>query len=817
LALTNLTAASSTDERFLDGLRQRQLFTLAEKYCEAKLNESALPPRERVSLVVELVRTFTAHALNSAPAEREAYWKQASATVDAFRQHDPQNSAIVLVDVQAALTHLARGELARQEADLAADAASRTDEARLELRAAIRDLTNAHVSIAEQLRLLGMRRPMPAGSLDANELTALARNIDYQLSRAYRNLGLTYPAGSADRINAANQAAEHLAKLAAGDASDPLHWRTRLEQVACLRQIGDYNAAARGLDAIAADQPPVSVERQAQAERIRLMLDVGQVEIALKMADDAMRDRAEASPELDYVSLEAYLAAWQKTNESKQEADARQWQQRAAGVVRAMDEAHSPYWSRRAEALLAARVASSPGTSDLGLLTRSAESFYKVGSLDEAVMTYDQAAATARAVGRPNDAFAPALAAAAIQQQRKRYADAAKRFHDLALALPQNERASAAHLQAIYCTAQVLAESGSTALADYVALLEEHLKLWPQSVSADQARMWLGKVRERERAWQPAVQAYGGVTSESEHAAAAIEAASRVYQAWLADLKSRNQPTDAIAAEAAGFLENVITGGSGALPMTWTSTQRQAALDAARIWLEYTTNIARAQNLLQAALAAEGETSAAWREAALGWSAYALAAQGKHAEAAKYLEQLGGGQLAPTLKLLNGLDAIATMATPEARRQLADLSLSVLDQWQNGGAELSDKDRRELQLLGAKALLAAGRTAEATAAFKSLTAEAPNDPEILEAYAQAMLDAPDAAGRNVALEKYRELEKRSRPGSPRWFRAKYGLALAHLRLGNRARAAQIVKLTELLHPELGGTEMKAKFDALRSQ
>src|SRR3569623_3779261 len=93
--------------------------------------------------------------------------------------------------------------------------------------------------------------------------------------------------------------------------------------------------------------------------------------------------------------------------------------------------------------------------------------------------------------------------------------------------------------------------------------------------------------------------------------------------------------------------------------MSLSTSQRQAALDAARIWLEYTTNVARAQNLLQASLAAEGETSAAWREAALGRSAYALAAQGKHAEAAKYLEQLGGGQLGPTLKLLEGLDAIA--------------------------------------------------------------------------------------------------------------------------------------------------------------
>ena len=55
---------------------------------------------------------------------------------------------------------------------------------------------------------------------------------------------------------------------------------------------------------------------------------------------------------------------------------------------------------------------------------------------------------------------------------------------------------------------------------------------------------------------------------------------------------------------------------------------------------------------------------------------------------------------------------------------------------------------------------------------------------------------------------------RSKAGSERWFRAKLGLALSHERLGNPQRAAQIVRLTQVLHPELGGPALKAQFDAL---
>ena len=83
-----------------------------------------------------------------------------------------------------------------------------------------------------------------------------------------------------------------------------------------------------------------------------------------------------------------------------------------------------------------------------------------------------------------------------------------------------------------------------------------------------------------------------------------------------------------------------------------------------------------------------------------------------------------------------------------------------------------------------------------------------------EEQARSLLARDDRRSVEEALKRWRELEKKSQPGSPPWFRAKYSLALSHYRLGNTQQAAKIIELLQLLHPGSGGPEMKARFDDL---
>ncbi|HYW78480.1 MAG TPA: hypothetical protein VE890_02850, partial [Thermoguttaceae bacterium] len=103
---------------------------------------------------------------------------------------------------------------------------------------------------------------------------------------------------------------------------------------------------------------------------------------------------------------------------------------------------------------------------------------------------------------------------------------------------------------------------------------------------------------------------------------------------------------------------------------------------------------------------------------------------------------------------------------------------------------------------------------EALAAYETLAAAAPDDGAIQEAYAELLLSRRDAASLEKAMVKWRELEKRSPQGSPRWFRAKYAIAWLHCQSGNKQQTAKMITLLKLLHPDLGGPEMKARFDDL---
>jgi len=192
-----ISCAADEDERFLEGLRQRRLFELAEKYCTERLAGAQLPPVVQGDLAVELIRTYALHAANSPPDQREELWKRARTAAAEFQRQNPQHSRGILIRMQDALTLLAQGELARQE--LEAGAADPDESARKALREATKLLADLDKEIAREipLRRRGQLRPE---ELTADELTSLQHNAIHQLARASRNLALLYEAKSADQV-----------------------------------------------------------------------------------------------------------------------------------------------------------------------------------------------------------------------------------------------------------------------------------------------------------------------------------------------------------------------------------------------------------------------------------------------------------------------------------------------------------------------------------------------------------------------------------------------------------------------------------------
>lgn len=813
------------DLEFLDGLRQRGLARLAVRACEKELSRPDLAPATRARLTIELARSLAEQAVNSLPEDRTPLWRAAEAAIENFSEEHAENPLLFLVRLQGALLHLARGELQRQEAQLLVGGNAQLESARAELRCAISQLRELDTEVDARLRMATTSRP-PGGAdvlrLDAHQLASLQKTIQHELARALRNQGQSYPPDSPDRANSLTQAVELLKPLAELDATHRLAWPSRLDLIESLRLLRDYAQAGRLAAAILSSKAPQWVEQRVQAEQLLLALDQHQLAEAVRLLHSQKDPGDSATPQLDFARLKIFLAAWRSASETHDREKAALWRQRAGEQERKIEQFHGPYWSRRAEMLLAGYVRQSPEAGDVEMLVKAAESSFRSGRLEDAVSAYQRAAELAASQGNSARAFELAYIAATIEHRQNRHEEARSQYRRLALRWPNQPRAPEAHQLAIYHAGQIAKQKKPSvasaeersALDQYAALLEEHVTTWPDAATSNDARWKLGRLRQLRGDWQHAIAAYRGISSDTPRYQEAIDAIGECTKRWLDELQSRGQPTEKSAHDAADWFIALVIGPQQEWPQSFDPADRAAVLSAAEILLDYSSDgAAQAEQILSVALRSPSKARPQWVEEAQCLLLMALAAQGRLDEAAAMLKRVGDQRVELLLETLARLQRAAGNSQPTVRRDLASLQLLAIRAIEQRD-QLTKSQRHSLDRIRAQALAEAGRLDEALSEYEFLAKSLPRDPVIQESYARLLKSRNDDESLNRALEKYRQLERGSRRGSSRWFRAKYAVAELQLRQGNPEKATKIITLLKLLYPELGGPKQKRLFDEL---
>ena len=801
--------AQSEDERFVTGLRDRQLYALAASYCQRRLQSADLSEQARAELVVQLSQTYVQHALDAKASDATGLWQQAAEETLQYAQQFPDSRWGLVVQTQAALVLLARGELLRQQAEVSADAGATLNEARGYLRTCIRALRTVEEELSQALRDQSLP---PEGAPSRVQLLALQKNLRYELARAYLSQGQCYDAESADRDNALRQAIELLDSLARLSTVDPLAFKARLDEAICLRLMKDYAGALRKLDALASENPPPAIAQQAQAQRLRVLLASGQLAEARALVEKVGKPPG-AHPQWDFALLEYGLAMWSHAHQAGNSNEASQWERLSAEQVKQIEAAHPPYWARRAEALLASRIHIGGGSSDMDLQVRAAQGFYRSGQWSDAIAAYEKAAAMARDQGQQQAAFDLEYLAAGIEHEQNQHVPAAKRLRRLALAVPEHRKAAEAHLLGVFHAGQAV-KDGSLRLEDYESYVREHLKHWPQGATTAHAHVYLGNLLEYRREWEAAVEAFRAVASDDPQFEAAVAGAERAYRGWIASLQSAGQPHDATLRAAAEYFEKAFLGPDAQWPRRWTAAQRAAALAAARMRLHQTPpDFDRASRILNVALQGQPPADETWLAAATTEQAVALAGLGRFDEAQRLLSSAAAQQPLRRLEQLQRLQSLADEDDDPQRRSLVSkLTLTGLDSIKPD--QLPDSAQPHYRRLAAMAKAGSGDVAGAIPLFEQLLAEQPRDAALLEAFAQCLGSSHDPQHWKQALGRWREIERNSKAGTPLWFRAKYGLASTYEKMGEPAYAARLIKVTSVLHPELGGSTMKARFEEL---
>ena len=186
-------------------------------------------------------------------------WAQALATIDDFAKAHPQNPRLLQARVQCGLVQLAWGELLAQEVDTGSGRDERVAAARDHLRKAIEELRKGPTRRPNCNGGSKQRRKLAPGELSNTELRSLERNTNYQIARALRSQGESYPVESADRAQLVD---------AGGGVATPARARGRhrsanlAQPLGCRDVLSDSGASRGGRAAAGSTRRRISAGRR---------------------------------------------------------------------------------------------------------------------------------------------------------------------------------------------------------------------------------------------------------------------------------------------------------------------------------------------------------------------------------------------------------------------------------------------------------------------------------------------------------------------------------------------------------------------------
>ncbi|MFO0909442.1 MAG: hypothetical protein U0794_14000 [Isosphaeraceae bacterium] len=172
--------------------------------------------------------------------------------------------------------------------------------------------------------------------------------------------------------------------------------------------------------------------------------------------------------------------------------------------------------------------------------------------------------------------------------------------------------------------------------------------------------------------------------------------------------------------------------------------------------------------------------------------------------------------MAVFLETIRLLDRSAAEAETDLKTRRMGLLMGILLRpFSEQPRSLEAAIRNELRLREIRARLFGGDDAGARDAIHGWsTGSLASSPELLRDLAEtySRLDAFE-----LAAEVQRVRARQLASGSLPWLDARYGLALAYFRAGRGKDAIGLIDATAILHPDLGGGELRNKFIRLRQR
>lgn len=846
-----LVRADEATARFYEQLRQRQLFGLVESDCLRRLEATSLSERQRSELVLELSRTYAAHAWHTAGTERDDLWQRATRLIVEHLTRSTATPRRELFETQLALIELGRAEISLAQSELRPEDRELRQRGRKSAEVAIEQFGVLEKSLGQQVRQNSVVTVVD--KLSPFERRSLWQQIRFRLgiarlTQAKLALGADI---RADRSTALLAADEWLLPLAQGPDNERLTWESQLALAEVARLRGDRERADKLLAAFektVADDTPFDLRERFVIEHLRVMLaraaptDAASWLIeqrrsgVLKLGDT--KSAGVASPELAYWQIVVELAVWRVAADRGDAKLAKELWDRLASEVEQLQHEDGGYWAARAQLDWQRERDVRQFGHELAGLVREARSGFSTLPTDESLARFDLAIAMASK--NPDQAATTELllelrdSRATLLFQAKRFEAAAAAFRELAEA-PRHERSAATHLLWAFCLGKQFEHEPTDARrTEFVAALRSLRERYSDLPESAEAAWLLGQTLERQQQFLEAIVLFVTVPESHARHDEAWAGVARCHEQQVARLRREAKPTAEAEATAVRQLLPVATkilqvsGRASAPrpddddtnsrwvdapPLALSQSQTELLVRFARLLLErQPADDKTADRLLEFVITHAQDRE--WLKLAKQLRVVSLAGQRRIDEAERLIGSLEAAGPDELLTLLDGLSAVAARSDLGTQRLVAELQLRASQSLADSTAKLTEPQRQRLMRARAEAFAATGQPTKAVAVYQQLVEKTPRDAKLLRTAAELCESLDSREATQQAKTYWRRLEGLLKAGSVEWLDARWHVIRCCQRLGEQAEADKLLKVTKLLYPDLGGEAMRAHFEEL---
>ena len=750
----------------------------------ATLNNPAIPVEERARRVLEGSGSLDQAAQQSPSApERRSRWSQAVELLDEFLAKNPDVESAPLLRFQAGVYRWAEGRSFADQVELAP--------AESKLRA------GAIAALDDSTRRL---RAVAVKPVEANE--PFGQNVRFRLAQSIADRAKLDPEGDPGRMALEREA---LALLDGSLTAPGLRPFARLLRSELTIRLGLFGQAQMEIEQAERLTPPPPaaplLEAKVAALAGRTLFDEAKKVVASSKV---------AGPLKRLLEIRIALA---RRRERPPGRDRKEIDDEAFRLAEPFRGASGPE-ARRALMELARTIDEPGADAPPDWWDLLAEGHLRLGDPVRAGRLDAKGGDRAEAAGQGDKAASLRYKAGAYLFEAGKFAEADRRLSRVIdqPGAPRDLKSRAGMLRALARGRAVATREPEASKGSYLSALESQVRDFPLEASTGEARWLLGQVRIAAGRVDEALALWGGIPhGHPRWLEARTLIADRLREA--VESQKINRDSSAIASKMEAARRSLKAAldeareGPEVVALTLQLARLELTPDAGRpsLALEACDRLLRL-----AAWPEQHQTTRLYRMVALAQSVrWVEAEQAARSEART--EDLAS--LLPALRLL---DRSACDAEAEVSRRRMGLIAKVLtNRLIDHIDELPPAARDEAHLHHARALLFSGDLAGARKEIASWGGPVGEvDDELLRELADTYLRL-DAFVLAIDAERYRS--SRLAPGTLPWFESRYGMALAYYRADRPKDARQLIDATAILHPDLGGGELRARFERLRQK